>query len=595
MKYLNILLVTLIVSFNSCTNKQATTNEQTKTSMADIAKNYYDERLKLFPLEATANGNNNYNDQLFVDISEEFRAKTKSFYQNQLDILTKVDYTSLSEEDKVTYDILHWEMSNSVQSYNFPDHYIPINQFWSFTLSFPVMGSGQGNQPFKTVKDYENFLGRMSKFPAWCEQAVANMRTGIKEGITVPQVLMKKVLPQMEQMTVPLKENTFYLPVKEFPADFSTDDKKRLTELYSASIEKNIISTYKMMYDFIKNEYIPNCRTSIGLGEVPGGKEQYAFLAKYWTTTDLTPDSIFNLGMSEVKRLHAEMEKIKAETGFEGDMKAFFEFMRTDKQFFPFKSAASVIDSFNNIHNAIKPQLSKLFDKTPRSKFEVRQTEKFREASASAEYNQGTADGSRPGIFYTPIPNPAKYNTFAMEDLFLHEAIPGHHYQNMLTIENTSLPEFRRYIWYGAYGEGWALYTESLGKELGIYKDPYQYFGALSEEMHRAIRLVVDVGMHMKGWTREQAIQFSLDNEGEDEAAITSEIERYIAIPGQALGYKIGQLKIRELRAKAEQKLGDKFDIRKFHNEVLNEGCLPLHVLEEKMNRWVEGQLRINN
>ena len=269
--------------------------------------------------------------------------------------------------------------------------------------------------------------------------------------------------------------------------------------------------------------------------------------------------------------------------------------MRTDKQFFPFKSAASVIDSFNNIHNAIKPQLSKLFDKTPRSKFEVRQTEKFREASASAEYNQGTADGSRPGIFYTPIPNPAKYNTFAMEDLFLHEAIPGHHYQNMLTIENTSLPEFRRYIWYGAYGEGWALYTESLGKELGIYKDPYQYFGALSEEMHRAIRLVVDVGMHMKGWTREQAIQFSLDNEGEDEAAITSEIERYIAIPGQALGYKIGQLKIRELRAKAEQKLGDKFDIRKFHNEVLNEGCLPLHVLEEKMNRWVEGQLRINN
>jgi uncharacterized protein (DUF885 family) len=357
--------------------------------------------------------------------------------------------------------------------------------------------------------------------------------------------------------------------------------------LYTKAIENSIVPAYKKLHDYIKDQYIPACRTSIGIGEVPGGKERYAYLIKYWTTTELTADSIYNLGLSEVSRLRAEMEKVKEQVGYKGDLKSFFKYMNTDSQFFPFQTAAEVIDSFNNIHEKMKPQLSKLFDKTPRSKFEVRQTEKFREASASPEYYQGTADGSRPGIFYTPIPDAKQFNTFAMEDLFLHEAIPGHHYQNMLTIENESLPMFRRYLWYGAYGEGWALYTESLGKELGLYDNPYQYFAALSAEMHRAIRLVVDVGMHMKGWSREKAIKFSLENEGESEASVIAEIERYIAIPGQALSYKLGQLKIRELRAKAEYELATKFDIREFHNEILNEGCLPLKALEEKIDRWI--------
>jgi uncharacterized protein (DUF885 family) len=294
--------------------------------------------------------------------------------------------------------------------------------------------------------------------------------------------------------------------------------------------------------------------------------------------------------MSEVKRLRGEMEKIKTETGYKGDLISFFKYINTDKKFFPFTETKQVLDAYNSIHERMKPQLSKLFDKAPKSKFEVRQTEKFREVSASAEYNQGTADGSRPGIFYVPIPDAKKFNTYGMEDLFLHEAIPGHHYQNMITIENNELPMFRRYIWYGAYGEGWALYTESLGKELGLYTDPYQYFASLSEEMHRAIRLVVDAGMHTKGWTREQAIKFSLDNEGESEESITAEIERYMAIPGQGLSYKIGQLKIRELRKKAENELGADFDIRKFHNEMLSDGCLPLAVLETKMNAWTEKQ-----
>ena len=304
----------------------------------------------------------------------------------------------------------------------------------------------------------------------------------------------------------------------------------------------------------------------------------------------MSVDEIFSLGESEVKRLRAEMEKIKQDAGYKGDLKSFFKYLNTDKQFFPFRSPQEVIDSFEHIHAKMQPQLNRFFNKVPKTKFEIRQTEKFREASASAEYNQGTPDGSRPGIFYVPVPDARKFNTFAMEDLFLHEAIPGHHYQISLQQENDSLPSFRRFSWYGAYGEGWALYTESLGKELGLYTDPIQYFGALSEEMHRAIRLVVDVGMHMKGWTREQAIQFSLDNEGESEEAITSEVERYMAIPGQALSYKIGQLKIRELRAKAERELGSGFSLAKFHDAVLESGCLPLKVLEERIDKWITGE-----
>ena len=301
----------------------------------------------------------------------------------------------------------------------------------------------------------------------------------------------------------------------------------------------------------------------------------------------MTADEIHELGLKEVARILAEMEKVKAEVGFKGDLKSFFNAVRTNKSLMPFKTPEEVIANFNAIHNTMKPKLNELFANKPKADFIVKQTEKFREASASAQYNPGAADGSRPGVFYVPIIDAATYNVFSDEALFLHEAIPGHHYQISLTIENEDLPQFRKSLWYSAYGEGWALYTESLGKELGLYTDPYQYFGMLGMEMHRAIRLVVDTGIHAKGWTREEAIQYSLDNEAESEASITSEIERYMAMPGQALSYKIGQLKIRELRAKTEQELGDAFDIREFHAQVLETGCIPLALLENKIDAWI--------
>jgi uncharacterized protein (DUF885 family) len=281
------------------------------------------------------------------------------------------------------------------------------------------------------------------------------------------------------------------------------------------------------------------------------------------------------------------MEKVKSQVGFEGDLKSFFDYVRNNKELMPFTDPQQVIDNFNAIHEKMKPQLSQLFDLTPKTAFVVKRTEEFREASASAEYSSGSLDGTRPGVFYVPIPDVSAYNTYSDEDLFLHEAIPGHHYQISLQQENTKLHSFRKTLWYSAYGEGWALYAESLGAELGLYDDPYQYFGMLGAEMHRAIRLVVDAGMHTKGWTREEAIQYSLENEAESEASIISEIERYMAGPGQALSYKIGQLKIRQLRAKAEKELGDKFDIKVFHNKVLESGCIPLKLLENKIDQWI--------
>jgi uncharacterized protein (DUF885 family) len=303
----------------------------------------------------------------------------------------------------------------------------------------------------------------------------------------------------------------------------------------------------------------------------------------------MTADEIHQLGLTEVARISSEMEKIKQQVGYEGDLKSFFSHVRNKKELMPFKEPQEVIDNFNAIYEAMKPQLLQLFDTKPKTAFEVRRTEAFRENSASAEYNPGSLDGTRPGIFYTPIPDATKYNVYSDESLFLHEAIPGHHYQISLTQESTVLPEFRKMLWYSGYGEGWALYSESLGKELGLYTDPYQYFGMLGAEMHRAIRLVVDTGIHSKGWTREQAIQYSLENEAESEAGIISEIERYMANPGQALSYKIGQLKIQELRQRAETTLGTDFDIREFHNQILETGCVPLALLEDKINKWIEG------
>jgi uncharacterized protein (DUF885 family) len=384
-----------------------------------------------------------------------------------------------------------------------------------------------------------------------------------------------------------IEDNLFYSAIKLMPASFPDSIKEDLTAKYTSTINTKLIPQYKKMADFLNKEYLPASRTTSGIGSLPFGKELYATYVKQWTTTEMTPEQIHELGLKEVARLTSEMEKVKTQVGFKGTLIEFFEEVRNKKELKPFTKPEEVIANFQSIYTRIKPNVDKLFALQPKTKFEIRRTEAFREKTASAEYNQGTADGMRPGIFYVPIPEVANYNMYGDEDLFLHEAIPGHHFQISLQQENESLPDFRKFNWFGAYGEGWALYTESLGKELGLYQDPYQYFGMLGNEMHRAVRLVVDTGLHSKGWTREQAIKYSLANEAESEASIIPEIERYMAIPGQALSYKIGQLKIMELRKKAETKMGTKFDIKKFHEKVLESGVMPLALLEMKINAWI--------
>ena len=387
--------------------------------------------------------------------------------------------------------------------------------------------------------------------------------------------------------TVDLDKHLFYGPALNFPASFTQEDKSRFSSAYKAMVLDQIVPAYIVLHDFMANEYLAAARTSSGFDALEGGSAYYDYAIQYYTTTTLSADEIHQLGLNEVARIGQEMMAVKERVGFEGDLNSFFDHVRNRKELMPFTDPQQVIDNFYAIQKKMLPQVNKLFDLQPKTPFEVRRTESFREASASAEYNPGSLDGTRPGIFYVPIPDVKKYNLFSDEDLFLHEAIPGHHFQISLQQENQDLPSFRKDLWYSAYGEGWALYTESLGKELGLYEDPYQYFGMLGAEMHRAIRLVVDTGLHSKGWSREKAIQYSLDNEAESEASITSEIERYMANPGQALSYKIGQLKIRELRKRAEISLGAAFDVKTFHKIVLESGCIPLEYLEEKIDSWI--------
>lgn len=563
-------------------------SNEKKQDFSSFTKNYFDDKNVLDPLGATQNGQNEYNDQLQFEMTDSFRKKQLEFFDKYETGLSAFDENQLSDEEKNSYEIIKWEVEVGKKLLEQPTNLMPIHQFWGTHLTMGQFAGGTSGQPFKTEKDYTDFLKRMDKYSFWIDSALVYMKKGIEKGIVLPKALTEKVIPQFAEMPTPnIEDNLFYSSIKLMPATFSEEVKKDLTAKYTAEINEKLIPRYKKMADFLKNEYLPASRSTSGIGSLPFGKALYAVYVKQWTTTDMTPEEIHELGLKEVARLNAEMEKVKSQVGFKGTLLEFFEYVRNKSELKPFKKPEEVIANFERIYSVIKPNVDKLFSLQPKTKFEIRRTEAFREKTSSAEYMQGTADGSRPGIFYVPIPDVKEYNVYGDEDLFLHEAIPGHHFQISLQQENTSLPDFRKFNWFGAYGEGWALYTESLGKELGLYQDPYQYFGMLGNEMHRAVRLVVDTGLHSKGWTREQAIKYSMQNEAESEEGITVEIERYMAIPGQALSYKIGQLKLLELRKRAQDKMGAKFDIKKFHEKVLESGVMPLALLEKKIDSWI--------
>ncbi|WP_324025755.1 DUF885 domain-containing protein [Maribacter sp. BPC-D8] len=593
------LIILLALTAGLHTQAQLTTNAEISTNptihnigFITLLAHYYDDGLKLNPLNATSQGDNRYNDTLPNFLSDSYKKELVNYYQTYLEKAEKFDNAQLSESELMSKAILKWECEVNLEGLAF-EQYTPIDQMWSTNLMMGQLAGGTSAQPFKTTDDYINWSKRLEDYEVWLHSAKSKMEAGIKAKNVLPKSLIKKVLPQLASVAnTELEENLFYTPTKNFPADFSDADKQRLTEVYTAVITNKIIPAYKELHDFMATEYLNAGRETSGIQGVPDGDAYYAHQIKLYTTTNMTAAEIHEIGLKEVARISAEMEAVKKQVGFKGDLKAFFTEVRNKKELMPFKDPQEVVDNFNAIHKKMMPKVNALFSKQPKTPFEVRRTEAFREASASAEYNPGSLDGTRPGIFYVPIPDVNSYNTYSDEDLFLHEAIPGHHFQVSLTQENEDLPQFRKTLWYSAYGEGWALYTESLGKELGLYTDPYQYFGMLGAEMHRAVRLVVDTGLHSKGWSREKAIQYSLDNEAESEAGITAEIERYMANPGQALSYKIGQLKIMELRAKAEASLGKDFDIKVFHEKVLELGCVPLALLEEQIMNWINANTK---
>lgn len=565
-----------------------------RSEFSQLLDDYYDGSMALDPLTATSAGDSRFNGVFPNYLSKTYKDSSIAFYTRFKSKAEKVEDKYLSANESMSRAVLLWDCDINLQRLKFRGELFPVDQMWSRNLIMGQYASGTSAQPFNTVEDYETWLKRLDGFVIWLQTAEQRMKEGASIRYILPSSLILKVVPQLKAMTNEnIDQHLFYTPVKNFPESFSMVDKERLEQAYSNMLKEKLIPAFTSLHNYVSTEYMEAGRNSSGIDAIPNGKELYQFAIKRYTTTNLSAQEIHQIGLDEVARILSEMEKVKEEVGFKGDIMAFFDHVRENKKLMPFTSPQEVIENFNKIHLKMQPRLKELFSEAPKTGFIVKRTETFREASASAEYNLGSLKDNRPGIFYVPIPDATQYNTYSDESLFLHEAIPGHHYQIALSQENDSLPKFRKILWYSAYGEGWALYAESLGKELGLYTDPYQYFGTLSAEMHRAIRLVVDTGLHSKGWTREQAIQYSLENEAESKASITSEIERYMANPGQALSYKIGQLKIIELRNRASQALGTDFDIKEFHHVVLQTGCIPLALLEDQINHWIQSKIKV--
>ncbi|WP_390591390.1 DUF885 domain-containing protein [Simiduia litorea] len=577
------------------TAAQPAPNVNTGTALQQIFHDYQEASFKLNPLQATFQSDARYNDVLGDYLSDDYLAQSEALEANTLKALNLLDREQLSEQDQLSYDIFSYDrklaLNDHQQGFARLATYLPISQFYSFHSTVAKLGSGASAQPFNTTADYDIWLKRVAGFTPWVDTAIARMREGMANGVVQPRIVVERMIPQLAAMLVNTpQESLFYKPITDMPASFNAEDNARLTKAYETAITTQIIPAYKKLHDFVAGDYLANARETVGLGQVPGGQAWYQSRAKYHTTTDLSTDQIHQLGAAEVARIRAEMEAVMQTLKFQGTLQDFFHFLKTDPQFQP-ESETEILAAYEALRVKIDAALPKLFDIAPKAPYVIKPIEAFRAASqAAAEYNSPAPDGSRPGIFYVNTYDLPARPTYMREMLSIHEAAPGHHFQIALAQEQTQLPDFRRFDGPNAYVEGWGLYTESLGKDLGLYTDPYQYFGSLTADMWRACRLVVDTGMHAQGWSREQAITFMQENLALSDTDIVAEVERYIAYHGQALSYKIGQLKLLELRARAQEQLGEKFDIKAFHRQILIDGAMPLAILEAKVNRWITSQ-----
>ena len=568
------------------------------TEMNQLYADFDEEYLILNPLSATFRGDNRFNDKWYPHdpLSDEYAAAWHEMNTRFLEKLQSYDSSAIDGQDLLSYEIFQLERQNAIErhdsGYDKFESLTPISQFFSMPSLVVMLGSGAVAQPFKTPEDYDNWIARSSGFLDNVDLSITRMREGVELGVVQPRILMEKALPQLAAQVVDDPEKSdFWGPITRMPESFSAADRERIEVAYRKHILETLAPAYAKLHDYIAKQYLQNSRETIGQSDLPGGEDYYAFMVRESTTTSYTPQEVHDIGKREAERIFAEMERIKDEVGFDGDMQEFFVHLRTDPKYF-YDNEQDLLDGYDDLRATIDPTLDKSFDVKAKAPYIVLPVEPFRaESMAAAQYFMGTPDGSRPGIFYVNTFALDSRPNYVMEALSLHEASPGHHFQISIAQEMEALPAFRKFGGYTAFSEGWGLYAESLGHELGLYTDPMQYLGALYFDIWRANRLVVDTGMHAMGWSREDAIEWMQGNSPITDVDVVAEVERYIAIPSQALAYKVGQLKIRELRTRAEDALGDGFYVRQFHNEVLTSGSLPLFVLESKIDRWIESQL----
>jgi uncharacterized protein (DUF885 family) len=465
-----------------------------------------------------------------------------------------------------------------------------LDQFDNVPSTLANYASGTGSQPLTNPKQYRAYLSRLNQLPGWIDQAIANMKEGMRTGVVLPKALTAKMLPQFKQLASKTPEaSIFYTPIKNMPAQFSSKDKQDLTAAYRQAVAK-IGPALERLSKFIEAEYLPASRATAGLGALPNGAAWYQARIKHNTNLPLTPGEIHELGLKEVARIQQQMSELGPKLGYTGPAKGLAQWVSAQEKFRPFKTDAEVLDAYRKIYTTVNAKLPEYFSLLPKAKLDVQLEPELTRATASDHYTPVAADGSHPGVFWAVVNDPKKYSDVGMVSLFMHEGVPGHHLHAAL-LKELPLPDFRKFDTEhpnaAAYTEGWALYCETLGKEFGLYEEPRFYYGHLNDELLRAVRLVVDTGMHAQGWSRERAIAYMMETLGYSEQRATNQIERYMAWPGQALSYKIGALKILELRAKAQQALGPKFSYRKFHEVVIGDGTLPLPILEGQVNRWI--------
>ena len=548
--------------------------------------------LRRNPISALFRGDMRYADRLGDFITDEYFAGERAAAEHDLARLRGINRAALNETDQLAYDVFQFQTEDTLRGLQ-PDILAltvvrPINHFFGVHTFYPGFASGQGAAPFRTIEDYRNNLSRHRDYVTMLDRSIGRFREGMRSGVVETRMTITNVIQQLDtQLAQPIEESPYYGPATRFPDSFTDAQKAEQRAALRAAVANDIYPALTRLRNFLRDEYLPASRTSFGLSALPGGDGLYRQLIRSTTTLDMTPDEIHNLGLSEVARIRQGMEAIRQEVGFAGTLAEFFNHLRTDPQF-KVDSRQALTERYYAVGRQVDQVIGRFFSTLPRAPLEIRPYEEYRERfEAGGSYEQGTPDGSRPGIFYFNAYDLPSRTTPGITTLYLHEGAPGHHFQIMLAQENEALPPFMRFGGNTAYVEGWALYAETLGFEMGLYNDPYQRFGTLSDEMLRAMRLVVDTGLHSRGWTRDQAIDYMMANSDMGRTDATAEVERYIAIPSQALAYKIGSMTIQRLRRKAETELGDRFDIREFHAQVLMTGALPLPILEQKIDRWI--------